>query len=227
MEISEKAKQPTPETIERLLSRDAKKEAWIVKEMITKLLGDMVRNILGTSVVRGVVEEVVEMACWRIGLKAVWSILVYDRRMQRMVIWRMETHKMEKKFLMESMWKEERLARGRNGKEEILNTIMEVDKSEEIDMGWIDAEKREHGFLSEMLEKLELEFSKDVPLKVSRMISTLMTYLEHTILNQLLLDWDIDTADTVGRVQVQVHWHYQMMMLALGVQEIVLRQGAV
>ena len=44
MEISEEATQPAPETIERLLSRDAKKEAWMVKEMITKLLGDMVRK---------------------------------------------------------------------------------------------------------------------------------------------------------------------------------------
>jgi hypothetical protein len=200
MEISVEAAQPDPETIERRMRRDAKKEAWMVKEMINKLLGDVVRNIPGTSVVRGVIKEVVEMAWWRIGLNTVWSVLVNDRRMQRMVSWRMETQKMEEKFLMESMLREERLAVGRKRKEEILNTIMEVDDPEEIDMEWIDAEKMEHGFLSDMLEKLVLECGKDVPMDESEQDDKYFDeQLEHTILDQLLLDWDIDTANTVGR----------------------------
>ena len=200
MEISVEAAQPDPETIERRMRRDAKKEAWMVKEMINKLLGDVVRNIPGTSVVRGVIKEVVEMAWWRIGLNTVWSVLVNDRRMQRMVSWRMESQKMEEKFLMESMLREERLAVGRKRKEEILNTIMEVDDPEEIDMEWIDAEKMEHGFLSDMLEKLALECGKDVPMDESEQDDKYFDeQLEHTILDQLLLDWDIDTANTVGR----------------------------
>ena len=120
MEISEEAAQPDPEKIVRLLRRDARKEAWIVKEIVTKLLEDVVRNIPGTSVVRGVMEDVLEMAWLRLGLNTVWSVLVDNRRMQRMVLWRMESQRMEEKFLMECMMKEERLARGRKRKNEIL-----------------------------------------------------------------------------------------------------------
>ena len=73
--------------------------------MVTKLLEYVVRNNPGTSVLRGVVEEVLEMAWWRMGLNAVWSILVYNKRM---VLWRVESQRMEEKFLMECMKKEEK-----------------------------------------------------------------------------------------------------------------------
>ena len=60
-------------------------------------------------------------------------------------------------------------------------------------------EKKEHIFLSEMLEVLELGFSQDVPMDaVDEEEEYFDDRLEHTILDQLLLDWDIDTADTVG-----------------------------
>ena len=72
MEIAEEAAQPDPEKIVRLLRRDARKEAWIMKEIVTKLLEDVVRNISGTSVVRGVMEDVLEMAWLRLGLNAVY-----------------------------------------------------------------------------------------------------------------------------------------------------------
>ena len=66
---------------------------------------------------------------------------------------------------MECMMKEERLARGRKRKNEILNSRMEVDVPEDVDinMDWMQEEKKEHVILSEMLELLELGFSQDVP----------------------------------------------------------------
>ena len=111
-----------------------------------------------------------------------------------MVLWRIESQRMEEKFLMECMMKDERLARGRKRKNEILNSLMEVDVPEEIeiDMEWIHDEKEEHIFLSEMLEMLELGFSQDVPMEaVGEENEYFDDILEHTILDQLLLDWDI------------------------------------
>ena len=108
-----------------------------------------------------------------------------------MVLWRIESQRMEEKFLMECMMKEERLARGSKRKEEFLNSLMEVDVPEEIeiDMEWIHDEKEEHIFLSEMLEMLELGFSQDVPMDaVDEEEEYFDDILEHTILDQLLLD---------------------------------------
>ena len=173
----------------------------MLKEMVTKLLEDVVRNIPGTSVVRQVMEDVLEMAWWRMKLNAVWSVLVDNKKMQRMVLWRVESQRMEEQFLMECMMKEERLARGRKRKNEILNSRMDVDVPEieiDTDMDWMQDEKKEHVFLSEMLEMLELGFSQDVPMKdIDEEKECFDDILEHTILDQLLLEWDINTADTV------------------------------
>ena len=73
-----------------------------------------------------------------------------------------------------------------------MNSIMEVDvpKEIELDMDWLQDEQKDHIFLSEMLEMLELGFSQDVPMDaVDEEEEFFDGRLEHTILDQLLLDW--------------------------------------
>ena len=55
-----------------------------------------------------VMDDVPAMA-WRIRINEVWSILEKDRRMQRLIEWRMDNQRFDDRVLLESVMKEERL----------------------------------------------------------------------------------------------------------------------
>ena len=58
-----------------------------------------------------IMEEVLGMTVWRTGVNEVWAIMEGDKRMQRLVGWRMESQRMDERLLLESIEKEERLER--------------------------------------------------------------------------------------------------------------------
>ena len=70
---------------------------------ISRLVSEMVDEVRGLSVARAVMKEVLEIAWWRAGVNKAWSIIEGDRRMQKLIEWRIDSQRMEERLLLESM----------------------------------------------------------------------------------------------------------------------------
>ena len=86
-----------------------KKAKAMDRMMISRLVSGMVDEIQGQSVAGAVIKEVLEIAWWRAGVNKVWRIIEGDRRMQKLIEWRIDSQKMEERLVLESIRKEERL----------------------------------------------------------------------------------------------------------------------
>ena len=86
-----------------------KKTKAMDRMMISRLVSGMVDEIQGQSVAGAVMKEVLEIASWRAGVNKAWRIIEGDRRMQKLIEWRIDSQKMEERLVLESIRKEERL----------------------------------------------------------------------------------------------------------------------
>ena len=74
-------------------------------------MSGLVDRIPAMAAAMSIMEEVLGMTVWRTGVNDVWAIMEGDKRMQRLVGWRMESQRMDERLLLESIEKEERLER--------------------------------------------------------------------------------------------------------------------
>ena len=65
------------------------------------------------------------MVWWRMNLKVAWNILAVDRKLQRVITWRMENQSMEEMWLMEALRKEERLQDAKKKKDKLKDREVE------------------------------------------------------------------------------------------------------
>ena len=86
-----------------------KKAKAMDRMMISRLVSGMVDETQGRSVAGTVMKEVLEVAWWRAGVNKAWRIIEGDRRMQKLIEWRIDSQKMEERLVLESIRKEERL----------------------------------------------------------------------------------------------------------------------
>ena len=117
-----------------------------------------------------------------------------DKRMQRLVGWRIESQRMDERLLLESIEKEERLERVkelRKAHQEAYRVKdMAMDWSTEseeegMEVDWVEEETKEHAFRTIMMEKLEMGFGMNTYMKVELEVS-IDEELEHTCLDKIL-----------------------------------------
>ena len=136
-EIEEQMEVDDPEIIERRIRRDQRKNAWmlrtIAKKVSVDILEELVSEIPGRAVAGNILDEMLEMMNWRVSLKIAWSILESDKKLQRMITWRIENQRLEEIWLAEAMKKEERLKEAKSKTLMFRNrvVVMDVDMMEE------------------------------------------------------------------------------------------------
>ena len=86
-----------------------------------------------------------------------------DRKLQRVITWRIENQRLEEMWLMEALRKEERLEDVRKKKDKFKDRVVEMDWNtvvvdEVMEMEWMEFEQKEHEELTRLMEQLELEF---------------------------------------------------------------------
>ena len=64
---------------------------------------DLAMEIPGRAVAGSVMEEVMEIAWWRINLNKVWKILAGDKKLQKVISCRMDFQRMEELWRMEML----------------------------------------------------------------------------------------------------------------------------
>ena len=123
-----------------------------------------------------------------------------DKRMQRLVGWRIESQRMDERLLLESIEKEEGLERVkglRKAHQEAYRVKdMAMDWSTEseeegMEVDWVEEETKEHAFLTIMMEKLEMGFKMNTYMEVE-LDDSIDEELEHTYLDKILQEWDAD-----------------------------------
>ena len=96
-EIEEQMEMDDPEVVEKMMKRDQNRNAWLLRTIAKKVSNDivneLVREIPGRAVARNILDEILEMIGWRVNLKMAWSILAEDRKLQRIIIWRIENQR--------------------------------------------------------------------------------------------------------------------------------------
>ena len=166
-EIEEQMEVDDPEVVERRIKRDQKRTAWqlraIAKEVSNEIINEIVMEIPGRAVAINIFEEILEMIGWRVNLNMAWSILEEDRKLQRMIIWRIENQRLEEVWLAEAMKKEDRLQEVKRKTLMFRNKVVDMDwntgmEDEVMEMEWMEYELKEHADLSKLMEQLELEF---------------------------------------------------------------------
>ena len=100
-----------------------------------------------------------------------------DRRIQRLIEWRMDNQRMDERVVLEFIRKEERLEKIEKLKE-ALGTKSEmvgndrmqmewmVEEDVEIDMDWWVVESREDAYLADLMESLEMGFGADANIEM-------------------------------------------------------------
>lgn len=168
--------------------------------MITSLVADIVCKVTGVSVATAIMTEVVEMALWRAGVNQAWAIMEGDRRVQRLIQWRMDNQRMDERVVLESIERDERLERVgklqtalKKSRKAIKDDDMETGEmaEEEVEMyeDWGVMESKEHAYLTNLLEGLEMGFDTDTNIEMEE-CDELDETLEHTILEELLRGWE-------------------------------------
>ena len=103
-------------------------------------------------------KEVLEIAWWRAGVNKAWRIIEGDRRMQKLIEWRIDSQKMEERLLLESMRKEERLemvgrlkdalrSKVKTGNVDMMEIDIQTEDDIEMDMDWCIVETKEHAYV--------------------------------------------------------------------------------
>ena len=106
------------------------------RRRITGLVVGIVCQVPGVSVATAIVKEVLEMAWWRAGVNQAWVTMEGDRRIQRLIEWRMDNQKMDERVVLESIRREERLERA--GKlQDALRNQQKVVKDDEMEIDWM------------------------------------------------------------------------------------------
>ena len=130
-EIEEQMEVDDPEVLERRIKRDQKRTAWqlraIAKEVSNEIINEIVMEIPGRAVAINIFEEILEMIGWRVNLNMAWSILEEDRKLQRMIIWRIENQRLEEVWLAEAMKKEDRLQEVKRKTLMFRNKVVDMD----------------------------------------------------------------------------------------------------
>ena len=72
-------------------------------------ISDLVSEIPGRALAVNIMEEILEKIGWRVILKLAWSILAEDRKLQRLITWRIVYQRLEEIWLSKAMRKENRL----------------------------------------------------------------------------------------------------------------------
>ena len=75
-----------------------KKARAVDRKMIGDLVSEMTMEVPGVSVATNIMREVLEMACWRARVNQVWAIMEGDRRIQRLIEWRMDNQRMDERI---------------------------------------------------------------------------------------------------------------------------------
>jgi hypothetical protein len=79
--------------------------------LVRRLVSGLADSIPGLSATNSIMEEVLGMTVWRAGVNEVRANLEGDKRMQRLIEWRIYALRMDERLLLESIEKEERLER--------------------------------------------------------------------------------------------------------------------
>ena len=175
-----------------------KKARAVDRKMIGDLVSEMTMEVPGVSGATNIMREVLEMACWRARVNQVWAIMEGDRRIQRLIEWRMDNQRMDERITLESIRKEERLERVeklqaalKTRRETVRDDEMEwmTEDNVEMDMDWCVLESREHAYLANLLESLEMGFGPVASIEMDDMDS-MEEELEHTILDKILQEWE-------------------------------------
>jgi hypothetical protein len=99
---------------------------------VSSLVSRLVDRIPAVSAAMSIMEEVIGMTVWRTGVNEVWAIMEGDKRMQRLVGWRMESQRMDERLLLESIEKEARLERVK----ELRKAHQGTYRCKDIEMDW-------------------------------------------------------------------------------------------
>ena len=110
-------------------------------------MNDLVMEVPGRAVAGTILDEILEMVGWRVSLKLAWSILSEDRKLQRVITWRIENQRLEEMWLTEAMRKEERLQEVRRKTAEFKDRVVGMDwntvvEDKVIGMEWMESEKK-------------------------------------------------------------------------------------
>ena len=88
--------------------------------------------------------------------------------MQRLIEWRIDSQRMDKRLLLESIEKEERIERAKElraaHKLGLSTRVTDMEWSTEedvIEVDWVEEETEEHAFLTVLMEQLELGFEME------------------------------------------------------------------
>ena len=98
-EIVMEADQANPEMIERMAKRDRQQEAWRCRRMIKEMVHNLIESVPALSSTMNVLDVVLETALLRVKVNAAWRILEDDRRVQRIMTWRMDIQKQDEQLL--------------------------------------------------------------------------------------------------------------------------------
>ena len=188
-----------------------KKARAVDRKMIGDLVSEMTMEVPGVSVATNIMREVLEMACWRARVNQVWAIMEGDRRIQRLIEWRMDNQRMDERITLESIRKEERLERVeklqaalKTRRETVRDDEMEwmTEDNVEMDMDWCVLESREHAYLANLLESLEMGFGPVASIEMDDMDS-MEEELEHTILQEWEGEEDAEMQEGVRKKGVK------------------------
>ena len=102
-----------------------------LKLEVNSLVSRMIDKIPAVSAAMSIMEEVIGMTVWRSGVNEVWA-MEGDKRMQRLVGWRIESQRMDERLLLESIEKEERLERVK----ELRKAHQEAYRVKDMAMDW-------------------------------------------------------------------------------------------
>ena len=99
------------------------------------------------------------MTVWRAGVNEVWATLECDKKMQRLIEWRIDSQRMDERLLLESIEKEERIERAMELKAAhklgLSTRVTDMDWSTEdnvMEVDWLEEETKEHAFLTVLME---------------------------------------------------------------------------
>ena len=177
--------------------------------MVKGMMTSLVDSIPAMSSTKMVLEEILETAWLRLKVNAAWSILEDDRRVQRIITWRMDTQRLDEQLLVAAMLKEERLSKCNMEQKKFLSKRMLKDDRVEP-MDWLEEEMIEHEYIGGLMEKLELgmyeqlDVGRDEEMKDGT-DDCMDDALEHTILDRMMEEWVVEV-DGCGEPDRRGHY---------------------
>ena len=82
----------------------------------------------------------------------------------------------------------------KTGKDDMMEIDIQTGDDVENDMDWCMVESKEHAYLADLMERLEIGFGKNTNIEMKE-IDNLNEEMEHTILDNILLEWEQEEDD--------------------------------